>query len=103
MDSVKLDRPCQLQKAHLEAFRAIVGSENVTTEDYPRLAVAYGKTGYDAARLREKRIDSLPDVVLYPSAVSYTHLDVYKRQVYRLRGPWSDTYFVLIEKGEAHE
>ena len=67
MDSVKLDRPCQLQKAHLEAFRAIVGSENVTTEDYPRLAVAYGKTGYDAARLREKRVDSLPDVVLYPS------------------------------------
>ncbi|MBO1704092.1 FAD-binding oxidoreductase [Eubacterium callanderi] len=67
MDSVKLDRPCQLQKAHLEAFRAIVGSKNVTTEDYPRLAVAYGKTGYDAARLREKRVDSLPDVVLYPS------------------------------------
>ena len=29
--------------------------------------MAYGKTGYDAARLREKRIDSLPDVVLYPS------------------------------------
>ncbi|WP_133967520.1 FAD-binding oxidoreductase [Eubacterium limosum] len=67
MDSVKLDRPCQLSEAHLEAFRAIVGSENVTTEDYPRLAVAYGKTGYDAARLREKRVDSLPDVVLYPS------------------------------------
>lgn len=67
MDSVKLDRPCQLSETHLEAFRAIVGSENVTTEDYPRLAVAYGKTGYDAARLREKRVDSLPDVVLYPS------------------------------------
>lgn len=67
MDSVKLDRPCQLSETHLEAFRAIVGPENVTTEDYPRLAVAYGKTGYDAARLREKRVDSLPDVVLYPS------------------------------------
>lgn len=26
-----------------------------------------------------------------------------KRWVYRLRRPWSDTYFVLIEKGEAHE
>lgn len=26
-----------------------------------------------------------------------------KRWVYRLRGPWSDTYFVLIEKGESHE
>lgn len=67
MDSVKLDRPYQLSETHLEAFRAIVGPENVTTEDYPRLAVAYGKTGYDAARLREKRVDSLPDVVLYPS------------------------------------
>lgn len=67
MDSVKLDRPCQLSETHLEAFRAIVGPKNVTTEDYPRLAVAYGKTGYDAARLREKRVDSLPDVVLYPS------------------------------------
>lgn len=66
MDSVKLDRPCQLAEEHLDAFRAIVGPENVTTEDYPRLAVAYGKTGYDAARLREKRVDSLPDVVLYP-------------------------------------
>lgn len=66
MDSVKLDRPCQLAGEHLDAFRAIVGPENVTTEDYPRLAVAYGKTGYDAARLREKRVDSLPDVVLYP-------------------------------------
>ncbi|WP_195269109.1 FAD-binding oxidoreductase [Eubacterium sp. 1001713B170207_170306_E7] len=67
MDSVKLDAPCQLDEAHLEAFRKIVGPQNVTTEDYPRLAVAYGKTGYDAARLREKRVDSLPDVVLYPS------------------------------------
>ena len=66
MDSVKLDRPCQLAEEHFDAFRAIVGPENVTTEDYPRLAVAYGKTGYDAARLREKRVDSLPDVVLYP-------------------------------------
>lgn len=26
-----------------------------------------------------------------------------KRWVYRLRDPWSDTYFVLIEKGKAHE
>jgi len=25
MDSVKLDRPCQLSETHLEAFRAIVG------------------------------------------------------------------------------
>lgn len=66
MSPVKLDAPCNLDKVHLEAFEEILGKENVTTEDYPRLAVAYGKTGYDAARLRQHRIDSLPDVVLYP-------------------------------------
>ncbi len=67
MEAVKLDAPCNLSEEHLAAFRAIVGEENVTTEDYPRLAVAYGKTGYDAARLRQRRVDSLPDAVLYPS------------------------------------
>ena len=67
MEKVELNAPCHLAKEHLEAFVRIAGAENVTTEDYPRLAVAYGKTGYDAARLRERRIDCLPDVVIYPS------------------------------------
>ncbi|MDD6193729.1 MAG: FAD-binding oxidoreductase [Lachnospiraceae bacterium] len=68
MDPVKLDIPCRLAKEHLDAFEKIVGKDNITTEDYPRLAVAYGKTGYDAARLRQRQIDSLPDVVLYPES-----------------------------------
>ena len=67
-DKVKLDAPCNLAREHIEAFEGIVGKDNVTAEDYPRLAVAYGKTGYDAARLRERRIDSLPDLVIYPSS-----------------------------------
>lgn len=66
MDAVKLDMPCTLEEEHLAAFRKIVGEEYVTTKDYPRLAVAYGKTGYDALRLRAKRVDCLPDAVLYP-------------------------------------
>lgn len=66
MDPVKLDAPCNLSGEHLKAFEEIVGKEHMTTEDYPRLAVAYGKTGYDAARLRQRKIDCLPDVVLYP-------------------------------------
>ncbi len=28
--------------------------------------MAYGKTGYDAARLRQRKIENLPDVVVYP-------------------------------------
>lgn len=66
MDKVKLDIPCNLPQEHLDALAGIVGKEYITTEDYPRLAVAYGKTGYDAARLRQRKIDCLPDVVVYP-------------------------------------
>ena len=67
MDRVELGAPCGLAEVHLEALRDIVGKEYVTTKDYPRLAVAYGKTGYDALRLRGRRVDCLPDVVVYPS------------------------------------
>ncbi len=67
LDPVKLDMPSKLAKEHIDALAAIVGKAYVTTDDYPRLAVAYGKGGYDSARLREKKIDSLPDVVVYPS------------------------------------
>ena len=66
MDPVKLDVPCDLAQEHMEALKKIVGEEFVTAEDYPRLAVAYGKTGYDAARLRQRKIENLPDVVVYP-------------------------------------
>lgn len=45
----------------------ICGKDHVSIDDYDRLSVAYGKTAYDTLRLREKQIDSLPDVVLYPS------------------------------------
>lgn len=66
MDKVQLGIPCGLEKVHIEALKNIAGSGFVTTEDYPRLTVAYGKTGYDALRLREKRVDCVPDVVVYP-------------------------------------
>lgn len=66
MEKVKLDIPCGLDKVHIKALKDIVGNEFVTTDDYPRLAVAYGKTGYDALRLRERRVDCVPDVVVYP-------------------------------------
>lgn len=58
--------PCKLDKKHIDALKAIVGDEFVTTDDYARLSVAYGNTAYDLLRLRHKRIDSIPDVVVYP-------------------------------------
>lgn len=65
-DEVKLESPCTLDKIHIEALKAIVGEEFVTSEDYARLSVAYGKTAYDALRLRKRRVDCAPDVVVYP-------------------------------------
>ena len=66
-DQVSLpDHPSRIAPEHLQALREIVGEDFVTTDDYARLSVAYGCTGYDLLRLRHKQIDSLPDVVVYP-------------------------------------
>ena len=66
-DPVELpDHPVQLAPEHIDALKAIVGEQNLSTTDYDRLSVAYGATAYDLLRLRHKRIDSVPDVVLYP-------------------------------------
>lgn len=65
-DKVKLDAPVNLAQEHIEALKAIVGEENVSTDDYARLCVAYGSTAYDLLRMRQGKIDSLPDVVIYP-------------------------------------
>ena len=66
-DQVDLsDYPPQIAPEHVAALKEIVGEEFVTTGDYPRLAVAYGCTGYDLLRLRHKQIENVPDVVVYP-------------------------------------
>ena len=66
MDEVKLDIPSKLEQKHIDALKEIFGERFVTTEDYARLSVAYGQTAYDLMRMRQKRFDSLPDVVVYP-------------------------------------
>ncbi len=65
-DKVKLDIPSKMEQKHLDAFKKIVGNDFVSTDDYARLAVAYGSTAYDLLRFRQHRFDSLPDVVVYP-------------------------------------
>lgn len=68
MEKVQLENcPVQLEERHIEALKQIVGEKYVRTDDYARVSVAYGKTAYDAMRLREKKMDSLPDVVVYPA------------------------------------
>jgi len=59
--------PSKIAKRHIEALEKIVGKDNVSTGDYERLSVAYGQTAYDLMRLRQRKIEHLPDVVVYPS------------------------------------
>ncbi len=66
LEPVKLNKPCQLSQAQLDELRLIVGDDNVSTDDYDRLSVAYGKTMFDLLRLREKISDNVPDAVVYP-------------------------------------
>ena len=66
-DTVELpNNPSKIDQKHIDKMKEIVGDEFVTTADYERLDVAYGYTGYDLLRLRHKRIDCVPDVVVYP-------------------------------------
>lgn len=66
-DEVKLRKPSKIDEKHIKQFEKIVGKENVSVSDYDRLSVAYGQTAYDLMRIRQKRFENLPDVVLYPS------------------------------------
>ncbi|MBU1880382.1 MAG: FAD-binding oxidoreductase, partial [Chloroflexi bacterium] len=63
---VHVDQPCRLSPEVLAGLRAIVGDENVATEDLSRAAVCYGKTMTDALRLRAGVIENPPDAVVHP-------------------------------------
>jgi len=66
MEKVPENVPCKLDAQHLAALEGIVSSENIFTDVYRRLGVAYGKTMLDAMRLRKGIIENIPDVVLHP-------------------------------------
>lgn len=59
----------KMDQKHVDFFKSVYG-DDVSQTDYDRLAVAYGQTAYDLLRMREKRFDSLPDIVLFPSEAS---------------------------------
>ncbi|HPD80918.1 MAG TPA: FAD-binding oxidoreductase [Spirochaetia bacterium] len=58
--------PSKLPAEHIAYFESKLGKENVHCDTFNRLRVAYGKTMIDLLRLREKIIENIPDVVLWP-------------------------------------
>ena len=68
LEEVKFDIPVKLDAVHIEAMKAIVGAEFVRADDYARFSVAYGKTMYDILRARNKIVENVPDIVVYPGS-----------------------------------
>jgi alkyldihydroxyacetonephosphate synthase len=63
---VQIDVPVNLSPEQLRELGEIVGEDNVKTDDYSRMRVAYGKMIYDLIRLRRKQAENLPDAVVAP-------------------------------------
>jgi alkyldihydroxyacetonephosphate synthase len=68
LEEVRFDIPVKLTQVQLARFEEIAGREFVRTDPYARLSVAYGKTMYDLLRIRNKIIENIPDVVIYPDS-----------------------------------
>jgi alkyldihydroxyacetonephosphate synthase len=66
LDEVTADAPISLEPSQIRFFRDLLGDENVSDDVYSRLRVSYGKTMFDALRLRERTVENLPDLVLHP-------------------------------------
>ncbi|MCK4533973.1 MAG: FAD-dependent oxidoreductase, partial [Syntrophobacterales bacterium] len=66
LEEVSFNIPSTLSRGNLDTFKEIVGDENVKTDDFSRLEVSYGKTTYDAFRLREGIVENLPGAVIHP-------------------------------------
>ena len=80
LEKVCFDHPIELGKEHIDAFIELIGRNNVKTDDYSRLQVAYGKTMIDLMRLRKGIVENIPDLVLHPNSkvdiqniVAYCH------------------------------
>jgi len=69
-EQVDFDIPPKLNAAQINKFREIVGADNVRTDCYSRLSIAYGKTMHDLMRLRKHIVENVPDIVIYPADAS---------------------------------
>lgn len=63
---VTVEQPSRFSEEILADLAAIVGEENVKTDDWSRASVCYGKTMVDVMRLRAGIIENPPDAVVDP-------------------------------------
>jgi alkyldihydroxyacetonephosphate synthase len=105
LDEVHFEIAPKLIKAEDIAFlKGLYGEEFVRSDDYSRLSVAYGKTMYDLLRLRQKKIENIPDVVVYPDTAeqiekTVAYCDEHRIPIYVYGGGSSVTRGVECMKG----
>lgn len=63
---VTLEKDCLLESSTLNQLAAIVGDDNITTDNYSRASHAYGKCYTDLLHLRHGNVPTPPDAVIYP-------------------------------------
>lgn len=66
LEKVSYNIPIKLKPEQVNFFKNLIGEENVKTDEYSRLQIAYGKTMIDLMRLREGIVENVPDIVLHP-------------------------------------
>lgn len=66
-EQVDFDLPLDISAEDIVFLQNVCGADNVKTDPYSRLSVAYGKTMYDLYRLREKVVENIPSAVVYPT------------------------------------
>lgn len=68
LEKVSYNVPIKLTNEQIGVFKEIVGEDNVKTDNYSRLEIAYGKTMLDLMRLREGIVENVPDIVIHPKS-----------------------------------
>ncbi len=65
-EAVAIDQKITLTADQIEAFRNIVGEENLAVDDYSRVKFSHGKSLDENLSLRKNIVRKAPDIVLHP-------------------------------------
>ncbi len=69
-EKVDFHADSRLSENQITELKEIVGEDNVTTDDFKRVQVCYGKTMIDIIRMRKGIVENVPDAVVYPSTTA---------------------------------
>ena len=66
LEPAETEKPVALDEQTINVLSNIVGAKNLNRDDYSRIKASYGKALIDILRLREGKVEHLPELVLHP-------------------------------------